>query len=180
MAEYYTVTQYADRYNKDPGNIRRLLIQGRINGEKLGSQWIIPKDEPYPSDMREKSGRYKNWRGKQRFAQSCPELLHMLVGMNSVLYDIYKDALDRVIVYGSYARGEQTEDSDVDIAVFLKSEETEEMHTAMLHTAVNYELEAGVTLSIITIQSDDFLKWRCAMPLYRNIDKEGIVLWKAA
>jgi len=179
MAEYYTVAQYADRYRKDPGNIRRMLIQGRIKGEKLGNQWIIPKDEPYPSDMREKSGRYKNWREKQRFAESCPELLHLLVRMSSELHSIYRDALDRVILYGSYARGEQTDDSDVDIAVFLRSEETEEMHTAMLHTAVSHELEAGVTLSVISIQTEDFLKWRNTMPFYRNIEKEGIVLWTA-
>ncbi|MBO4359987.1 MAG: nucleotidyltransferase domain-containing protein [Eubacteriaceae bacterium] len=180
MSDYYTVTQYAVRYGKDPGNVRRMLIQGRLDGEKLGNQWIIPKDTPYPSDRREKTGRYKNWRQKQTVTRNCPDLMRLLIRLSSEMHTIYGEALDKVILYGSYARTEQTEDSDVDIAVFLRSEETQTLHRAMIDTTVKYELEAGVTLSVITIQTDEYMKWRNTMPFYKNIDKEGIVLWKAA
>ena len=38
------------------------------------------------------------------------------------LRDLYGDRLVSVILYGSYARGEATEDSDIDVAVVLKGE----------------------------------------------------------
>ena len=43
MENYYTVTEYAALYNCDTGNVRRMLINGVIKGEKMGNQWIIPK-----------------------------------------------------------------------------------------------------------------------------------------
>ncbi len=52
MAEYLTVKKFARKNGKDPGNIRRMLLNGAIKGEKLGSQWIIPKNIPYPEDKR--------------------------------------------------------------------------------------------------------------------------------
>ena len=52
MIDYYTVTEYSKRTGKDPGNIRKMLLQGKLVGEKLGNQWIIPKDAVYPDDHR--------------------------------------------------------------------------------------------------------------------------------
>ena len=154
MADYLTVKEFARKYGKDPGNIRLMLLNGAIKGEKLGSQWIIPKDTPYPPDRRN---------------EMC---FHM--------ERIYGGMLEKVILYGSYARGEQTEDSDVDIAVFLNSEETAEMHSAMLDIVVDCELDAGLTLSVITLDTEDFHKWNRTLPFYGNIDREGIIIWKAA
>jgi predicted nucleotidyltransferase len=37
--------------------------------------------------------------------------------------DIYSDRLDKVILYGSYARGDSTEDSDIDFLVVLKDKQ---------------------------------------------------------
>ena len=180
MAEYLTVKEFARKYGKDPGNIRLMLLNGAIKGEKLGSQWIIPKDTPYPPDRRIKSGDYRNWRKKLSVARNSPELMNVLTEMCSRMERIYGDMLEKVILYGSYARGEQTEDSDVDIAVFLKSEETAEMHSSMLDIVVDCELDAGVTLSFITLETDEFLEWKRTLPFYGNIDREGIIIWKAA
>ena len=61
MSEYLTVSQYAEASGKDPGNIRRMLIKGILQGEKIGNQWLIPKNTVYPEDRRVKSGEYRNW-----------------------------------------------------------------------------------------------------------------------
>lgn len=62
MAEYLSVTQFAALHGKDPGNIRRLILQGRLDAIKIGKQWAIPADAQPPEDGRVKSGKYKNWR----------------------------------------------------------------------------------------------------------------------
>ena len=86
----------------------------------------------------------------------------------------------KVILYGSYARGEQTEESDVDIAVILKDGNTEKMHDDMLDIVVDYELDLDVTLSVVPIEYANYLEWNKVLPFYQNIEKEGIVLWQAA
>jgi predicted nucleotidyltransferase len=45
----------------------------------------------------------------------------ILAQFRAALVDIYGDRLDRVVLFGSRARGDEREDSDYDIAVFLKS-----------------------------------------------------------
>ena len=87
--------------------------------------------------------------------------------------------MEKVVLYGSYARGEQTEDSDVDIAVFLKNGNTEEMHDHMVDIVVDYELELALTLSVVPIEVEQYVQWRNTLPFYKNVDKEGILIWKA-
>lgn len=41
---------------KTGGNIRRLLAAGRLEGQKVGREWIIPTDARYPEDGRIKAG----------------------------------------------------------------------------------------------------------------------------
>ena len=48
------------------------------------------------------------------------------------LLGIYGDLIDSVILYGSVARGTQTDESDVDVAVIMHPGATAEMHDRML------------------------------------------------
>lgn len=68
--EFISVSEFAAKFGKDTGNVRRLIQQGRIPAQKIGSQWVIPSDAEPPEDKRVKSGKYKNWRNK---GQSEPE-----------------------------------------------------------------------------------------------------------
>jgi uncharacterized protein len=45
----------------------------------------------------------------------------VLDSIRSALRTMYGDRLDRVVLFGSHARGEARPDSDYDVAVFLKS-----------------------------------------------------------
>lgn len=178
MTDFYTLLEYAERIGKDPGNLRRMLIKGQIHGEKLGKQWIIPKDTELPPDGRIKSGKYKNWRKRATVNEKAPHLISKLTEMSEALSSVYGDLLESVILYGSYARGDQTPDSDVDIAVILKDGNTEKMHDAMVDVVVNCELDMAVTLSVVPIEYDNYLTRSRVLPFYMNIEKEGIVLWK--
>ncbi len=112
--------------------------------------------------------------------RSCPSLLKELTEMSNQIGLIYGNFIDRIVLYGSYARGEQTEESDVDIAILIKNGHTDKMHDAMIDLVVDYELDLAVTLSVVPIELDNYKEWKKVLPFYKNIDKEGIVLWKAA
>lgn len=180
MKDYYTVAEYAKVTGKDPGNIRRMLAYGRLMGEKLGKQWLIPKDAEYPADNRVKTGNYRNWRKRSIVINTNRDLYSALRNMSKELSSVYGEYLVEVVLYGSYARNEQTAESDVDIAVMLRDGNTSEMHDAMTDIVVDYELEQGVTLSVIPVEYKQYQEWNKTIPFYMNLDKEGIVLWKAA
>lgn len=60
--KYMSVSEYAALVGKDGGNIRRLIAAGRLPAVKVGNQWCIEADTPYPADRRVKTGAYKGWR----------------------------------------------------------------------------------------------------------------------
>ena len=107
-------------------------------------------------------------------------LEHALKKLAPGLLNIYGELLVRVVLYGSVARGTQTEDSDVDIAVLLKSGATREMYDQMLDLVVDLELECARVLSVVRIDYDKFCEWETIIPYYKSIKKDGVVLWQAA
>ena len=96
------------------------------------------------------------------------------------LQEIYGDLIDSIVLYGSTARGTRTEDSDVDVAILLRAGATKAMREQMLDLVVDLELECGKGLSVLCIDYDKFAEWKDILPFYKNIQKDGIVLWQAA
>ena len=179
MTAYLSVSEFANLHNKDKGNIRKLLADGRLQGQKVGNQWIIPADTAYPEDKREKSGKYRNWRNRVALNKN-KELMNTISDMIASLHDIYGDLLSEVVLYGSYARGNQTDESDVDIAVILLGKPSREVTDMMIDCVAAHELECGKVLSVIDVNREMYNTWKGTLPFYHNIRKEGIVLWKAA
>ena len=53
LDDYLTVAEYAEKYGRKIGIIRRFCREGRLPGTVLkGQSWLIPKDCPYPKDER--------------------------------------------------------------------------------------------------------------------------------
>ena len=178
MKGFYTVSQYAAILGRDSGNIRRMLINGKLIGEKVGNQWLIPETAEISEDKRIKSGQYRNWRNKTRINKKYPGLLKQLTNMCIDIGEIYGDVIEEIILYGSYVRGQEVPESDIDIAVILRLPDTDELHRKMIDIVVDNELELEITLSVITIEEDNLNEWKSTLPFYKNLLKEGISLWK--
>ena len=93
---------------------------------------------------------------------------------------IVGDNLVRIVLYGSVARGTATEESDIDIAIIAKQEFDIELRDKVVELAVDIDLKYDTVLSIVDIDYNKYLEWQDIMPFYKNIKKEGIVLWNAA
>lgn len=114
-------------------------------------------------------------------------LLQVPTKINTVIQDFIKgvneilgDRVKKIILYGSYARGDYRENSDIDIMILtdLSDEELEEYRTKIVDCAYDLEWDNNfdVMLSPLVKNIDKFNYWLEAMPFYMNVQKEGVVL----
>ena len=96
------------------------------------------------------------------------------------LVDTYGSQIIAIILYGSVARGTDTKESDIDIAVLIKGIPTKEMNDRATDCIVDLELEYDKVLSVLKLDADTFFKWEDILPFYRNVKNDGVILWKAA
>ena len=104
----------------------------------------------------------------------------MLAEFVDGILSFMREQIVSIILYGSVARGTDEPGSDVDIALILKSKMDVETESRLLDLSTDLDLKYDVVLSVIDVDEEFFLKWKDLIPFYTNVEKEGIVLWKAA
>lgn len=82
-----------------------------------------------------------------------------------------------IILYGSKARGDDEEFSDIDLLVLLNREVNNSLEEEIFSTAFEIELKYDVVFGIV-VYSKKFWNSKLgkAMPLHWSIDKEGITV----
>ena len=88
------------------------------------------------------------------------------------------NTLDSVIVYGSYARGDYSELSDVDVMILvtLSEEKIKKISDEISDMAFEYLMRFGVDISPVITNIDHFNYWVDNLPYYRNVRDEGVRL----
>ena len=91
---------------------------------------------------------------------------------------ILGDKLTKIIVYGSYARGDYREDSDVDIMILTKlsEEEIRAIKNDIYDLAFEVEMSTGIELSPIIKNEEQYEYWVDTLPFYRIVRDEGGVV----
>ena len=109
----------------------------------------------------------------------------MPVYISNIIQDFAKNvrkilgnSLDSVIVYGSYARGDYSELSDIDVMllVSLGEEEIKKISDQISDLAFDFMMKYGVDISPVITNIDHFNYWVDNLPYYRNIRDEGVRL----
>ena len=90
----------------------------------------------------------------------------------------YGNRLSKIILYGSYARGDFRDDSDIDVAAIVKGSrpELQDELKQVWDRANDLELEYEVLVSPTVIPFDEYEKWKEDLPYYRNIEREGVAV----
>ncbi|WP_099210032.1 nucleotidyltransferase family protein [Thermococcus henrietii] len=99
------------------------------------------------------------------------ELLEILREVKEKLIEILGDDLVEVILFGSYARGEAKEDSDVDVIVMVRRRLTLEEHDQLSEITEEYVLEKGLVVSLIVYPINPRMEHD---PLIQNVYAEGV------
>ena len=93
--------------------------------------------------------------------------------------DLFSDSILAIILYGSVARNDNTDESDIDIVIIIKNEMDDATKERFIRWSAELDLRYDRVFSIIDIQEENMEKWGNVLPFYHNIQKEGIILWKA-
>ena len=114
---------------------------------------------------------------KKKIPNNINNIIRYFVkGVNEILGNRVK----KVILYGSYARGDFQKSSDIDIMILtdLEDEELIQYRDKIWDFAYDVEWENNfdITLSPLVKNIDKFNYWLNAMPFYMNVQKEGVVL----
>ena len=107
------------------------------------------------------------------------ELQVVLKKVKSAAQQLYGNKLNRIILYGSYARGDNTDESDIDIMIILNCEagEIKKLRSITAEMASDISLEEEVFLSILLRDKKYYESSLALLPFYQNIEKEGIAVY---
>ena len=93
---------------------------------------------------------------------------------------LLRNHLKQIILYGSYARGDFNENSDIDIMILTdkKDRELENYYDKVIEIAYNIESnnDFKIHLSPLVKNIDKFNYWLDTIPFYMNVEKEGVSL----
>ena len=104
------------------------------------------------------------------------ELNNVLLIVADEAKKIFAEKLHSVVLFGSYARGDYDDESDVDILILSNitssdiNEYTKKLRTKIYHL----EIEHNCVLSLCIIPQGTFEQFKDVIPFYQNIAREGI------
>lgn len=88
----------------------------------------------------------------------------------------YPDSVKSIILYGSVARGEDREESDIDLIVLTKGDPSK-MEGDLSDLSVGYSLKYGELPMAFAYREDDFRSKAKKFFFQRDVLKEGVVIY---
>lgn len=97
------------------------------------------------------------------------------------IHEIYGSELKAVILYGSYARGDYTESSDIDIMILVDSTEDTIKQKGRMVSDITFDfnLDHDIMIMPIVKNVNHFQYWLPADPFYKNVKNDGVELYVA-
>ena len=100
-----------------------------------------------------------------------------LQGLNRAIIDLTcrYPFIEQVILYGSKARGDSIEESDIDILIVTEYPVPRETKYLISDVIYNYELKHDIIISAIIVPRADYRNKMT--PFLMDVRREGILIW---
>lgn len=89
--------------------------------------------------------------------------------------EVYGNNIKAILLYGSYARGDYNDQSDIDFAAIVEGDRIDLQNklAEVWDKAADLGVENDAVISPVVIPFAEFEKYKLSLPYYRNIDQEG-------
>jgi uncharacterized protein len=82
-----------------------------------------------------------------------------------------------VILYGSFARGDEKQNSDIDVLILVDNDNlTREDKKRIKYPLYDIEFDTGRIISPLVLSRKDWETRHCITPFYENVSREGVML----
>ena len=90
--------------------------------------------------------------------------------------DIFQDDFCSLRLYGSYARGDYNDYSDIDVMILVNTpdDKIHSFYDQVSDCAFEYLMEYQVDNSPVIKNVDHFNKWKEELLYYQNVEREGV------
>ncbi len=107
------------------------------------------------------------------------EFLRILSDVKVEVLKVFGDKLRQLILFGSYARNEQDNESDIDIMILAEESEVELRKNRPLVADIIAELtmKHEKLISITQVPYKRYHEYLDVLPFYRNVYEEGVEIY---
>ena len=117
-------------------------------------------------------------RNGQLLPKQIRDMLQQFVELSVGLYEQH---IKKIILFGSYARGDYGKDSDIDLMVLVDypREEVGDRMIGLSDISFNISFDNDfIEINPVMQNADFFDKWVRAYPFYNNVMNEGVQLYE--
>lgn len=93
------------------------------------------------------------------------------------ILEIFGNKVKKILLFGSYAREDFNEESDIDIVVIVNDTEIDRYKKLRVKIISEFSLNFDLLLSIRVLRDEDFLKYKDSSPFLKNVVKEGVTFY---
>jgi len=107
------------------------------------------------------------------------KIIKLLSELEEQLIKVFNNRLKKVILFGSYAKGNNDNESDIDIMVLVDENDLKKYDDVILELTVDLLIKYAILPSIFLENPKNYVEYKNYRPLFRNIYEEGIELYAA-
>ncbi|MDR1575855.1 MAG: nucleotidyltransferase domain-containing protein [Treponema sp.] len=150
----------------------------QCKGRRTGGEAAEPKAESGEDGKRGETANGRN--PLDTYKKGCyfiPMNQNLPIMEQIVVFITSRIAPEKIVLFGSYARGENRENSDIDILILMKNLKNERTITGLLYKEL-LRSDISIPVDFLAIDCDKYntLKDKIGY-IYKTIEKEGQILY---
>ncbi len=102
------------------------------------------------------------------------QIENLLQAYRNELSNILDSHIKKVILYGSYARGDFNKDSDIDIMILVDLDDLKTCEDKIIDLTYDFNSEHGTEIMPVVQNINHFEHWKNAYMFYNNVSREGV------
>jgi predicted nucleotidyltransferase len=111
---------------------------------------------------------------------AIPKVAALLDHVEAELLKLLGEKLKRVILYGSYSRGNYDDESDIDLMALVDAHNPDKaFEEQILEIMVDLSLEHETVLSIFLENVSEYEEAKEFKPFFKRVEREGIDIYAA-